>query len=114
MGVHFLLPFRKWQVRNIYEIYSLVKAIKQKKQKTVHNLPIQKHFFVILRHEITKEHKSACSRSILGCKYIGDPDHIISGFNEIHLVEKGDATFTDVAKYYEKALKSAATTIISI
>ncbi len=50
--------------------------------------------------------------SILGCKYIGDPDHIISGFNEIHLVEKGDATFTDVPKYYEKALKSAATTII--
>lgn len=49
---------------------------------------------------------------ILGCEYIGNPAHIISGFNEIHLVEKGDATFTDVAKYYEKALTSAATTII--
>lgn len=50
--------------------------------------------------------------AILSCEYIGNPNHIISGFNEIHLVEKGDATFTDVAKYYEKALTSAATTII--
>ena len=44
--------------------------------------------------------------------YAGDPDHEISGINEIHRVEKGDITFVDHPKYYRKALESAATTII--
>lgn len=45
-------------------------------------------------------------------EYAGDPDHVISGINEIHRVEKGDITFVDHPKYYRKALNSAATTII--
>jgi UDP-3-O-[3-hydroxymyristoyl] glucosamine N-acyltransferase len=45
-------------------------------------------------------------------RFIGDPDFIVSGINEIHMVEKGDLTFVDHPKYYEKALQSAATTII--
>ena len=49
---------------------------------------------------------------ILGCRYIGDPNHLISGLNEIHCVEPGDLTFVDVKKYYNKALGSAATTIL--
>lgn len=44
--------------------------------------------------------------------YIGDDDFVISGINEIHMVEKGDITFVDHPKYYDKALRSAATTII--
>ncbi len=48
----------------------------------------------------------------LGTDYVGDPDFIISGINEIHMVETGDITFVDHPKYYEKVLKSAATTII--
>ncbi len=44
--------------------------------------------------------------------YIGNDDFSISGINEIHMVEKGDITFVDHPKYYEKALQSAATTII--
>lgn len=45
-------------------------------------------------------------------KMIGDPNHIISGLNEIHEVEEGDITFVDHPKYYNKALNSKATTII--
>lgn len=50
--------------------------------------------------------------SIIGCNYIGNPGHEVTGINEIHLVESGDIIFVDHPKYYEKALNSAATTII--
>ncbi|MCK5339091.1 MAG: UDP-3-O-(3-hydroxymyristoyl)glucosamine N-acyltransferase, partial [Bacteroidales bacterium] len=48
----------------------------------------------------------------LNAKYIGDPSHIVSGMNEIHMVEKGDLTFVDHPKYYDMALNSDATTIL--
>ncbi len=48
----------------------------------------------------------------LSAKFDGDPDFIISGINEIHMVEPGDLTFVDHPKYYKKALESKATTII--
>ncbi len=44
--------------------------------------------------------------------FIGHSDFTISGMNEIHMVESGDLTFVDHPKYYNKALNSAATTII--
>ncbi len=50
--------------------------------------------------------------TFLGCEYVGDPNHIISGINEIHMVEAGDLVFVDHPKYYEKALNSKATTIL--
>ncbi len=50
--------------------------------------------------------------SIIKSKYIGADDHIITGFNEIHRVQKGDVVFVDHPKYYDKALNSDATTII--
>jgi UDP-3-O-[3-hydroxymyristoyl] glucosamine N-acyltransferase len=37
---------------------------------------------------------------------------MISGINEIHMVEPGDLVFVDHPKYYQKALNSAATTIL--
>ncbi|MCL4138277.1 UNVERIFIED_CONTAM: hypothetical protein GTU68_064875 [Idotea baltica] len=49
---------------------------------------------------------------LLQCEYIGDPDHLTSGINEIHKVENGDLTFVDIEKYFEKALTSEATTIL--
>jgi UDP-3-O-[3-hydroxymyristoyl] glucosamine N-acyltransferase len=49
---------------------------------------------------------------LLGAKFEGDPNHKVTGINEIHRVETGDLTFVDVAKYYKKALNSAATTIL--
>ncbi len=45
-------------------------------------------------------------------KIMGDPRSMVTGINEIHMVEKGDLTFVDHPKYYEKALNSAATFII--
>jgi UDP-3-O-[3-hydroxymyristoyl] glucosamine N-acyltransferase len=49
---------------------------------------------------------------LIGANYTGDDNFLITGINEIHLVEPGDLTFVDHPKYYDKALKSKATTII--
>jgi UDP-3-O-[3-hydroxymyristoyl] glucosamine N-acyltransferase len=45
-------------------------------------------------------------------KIVGKPDMQVTGINEIHKVEKGDITFVDHPKYYDKALNSEATFII--
>jgi UDP-3-O-[3-hydroxymyristoyl] glucosamine N-acyltransferase len=50
--------------------------------------------------------------ALIGAKMDGDPDFIVAGMNEIHMVEPGDLTFVDHPKYYAKALNSNATTII--
>ncbi len=49
---------------------------------------------------------------MLGARPVGDPDFLVTGMNEIHMVEAGDLTFVDHPKYYSKALNSNATTII--
>ena len=49
---------------------------------------------------------------LIDCEFVGEPNHEIKGFNEIHKVRMGDVVFVDHPKYYEKALNSAATTII--
>lgn len=50
--------------------------------------------------------------AFLQAEFDGAPDFLISGLNEIHMVEPGDVTFVDHPKYYDKALNSRATTII--
>ena len=50
--------------------------------------------------------------SLLEVDFIGDNNFEILGINEIHVVEKGDIVFVDHPKYYDKALNSAATTIL--
>lgn len=50
--------------------------------------------------------------SLIGASFVGDATHIVTGINEIHKVESGDLVFVDHPKYYEKALQSAATTIL--
>lgn len=50
--------------------------------------------------------------ALIGAEYKGSPDHLITGLNEINRVEPGDMMFVDHPKYYDKALKSKATTII--
>ncbi|MCK9202953.1 MAG: UDP-3-O-(3-hydroxymyristoyl)glucosamine N-acyltransferase [Bacteroidales bacterium] len=47
-----------------------------------------------------------------GATMVGDPDFMVTGINEIHVVETGDLTFVDHPKYYSKALNSKATTIL--
>lgn len=48
----------------------------------------------------------------LSCEFVGDPEHLVTGINEIHVVVPGDLVFVDHPKYYQKALNSAATTIL--
>jgi len=50
--------------------------------------------------------------SLLEVEFVGDASFEITGINEIHVVEKGDIVFVDHPKYYDKALNSAATTIL--
>ncbi|CAM3050088.1 UDP-3-O-(3-hydroxymyristoyl)glucosamine N-acyltransferase [Flavobacterium frigoris] len=50
--------------------------------------------------------------AIINCEYVGDANYLVSGMNEIHVVEKGDIVFVDHPKYYDKALNSAATIIL--
>lgn len=50
--------------------------------------------------------------SLLNIDFIGDADFQVLGINEIHVVQPGDIVFVDHPKYYDKALKSAATTIL--
>jgi UDP-3-O-[3-hydroxymyristoyl] glucosamine N-acyltransferase len=49
---------------------------------------------------------------LIDTAFIGDQNFEILGINEIHVVEKGDIVFVDHPKYYDKALNSAATTIL--
>lgn len=48
----------------------------------------------------------------LSCDFVGAADHPVQGINEIHRVRPGDLVFVDHPKYYQKALTSAATTIL--
>lgn len=45
-------------------------------------------------------------------KLIGNEQQLIYGINEIHKVEKGDITFVDAEKYYNKSIHSDATVIL--
>ncbi len=48
----------------------------------------------------------------IGARIIGDDSLMATGINEIHQVQKGDITFVDVKKYFDKSLKSDASIII--
>ncbi|REH48811.1 UDP-3-O-[3-hydroxymyristoyl] glucosamine N-acyltransferase [Tenacibaculum gallaicum] len=50
--------------------------------------------------------------ALLNVEFVGENSFPITGINEIHVVEKGDIVFVDHPKYYDKALNSAATTIL--
>lgn len=45
-------------------------------------------------------------------RILGNDTLVASGINEIHKVRPGDIAFSDVKKYFEKTLKSAATIIL--
>lgn len=49
---------------------------------------------------------------LLAVKYEGDENFEITGFNEIHVVEKGDIVFVDHPKYYDVALNSKASVVL--
>ena len=47
-----------------------------------------------------------------GAQIIGDAQLVATGINEIHKVVAGDIAFSDVKKYFDKTLQSAATVIL--
>jgi UDP-3-O-[3-hydroxymyristoyl] glucosamine N-acyltransferase len=49
---------------------------------------------------------------LINVEFVGDPNFEVLGMNEIHVVENGDIVFVDHPKYYQKALDSAATTVL--
>ena len=49
---------------------------------------------------------------MIGAQILGDQEQLALGINEIHKVRKGDINFSDVEKYFQKSLDSAATIII--
>jgi len=49
---------------------------------------------------------------LINCPFVGNENHEVLGMNEIHVVDPGDIVFVDHPKYYDKALNSAATTIL--
>lgn len=59
-----------------------------------------------------KPHTLKQIAELIGCTYVGADDFSILGMNEIHVVEPGDIVFVDHPKYYDKALKSAATIVL--
>ena len=52
------------------------------------------------------------ARQLQAKQLIGDDSLMATGINEIHKVEPGDIAFSDVKKYFEKTLNSAATVIL--
>jgi UDP-3-O-[3-hydroxymyristoyl] glucosamine N-acyltransferase len=59
-----------------------------------------------------RPHTLAEIAALINANFIGSPDHLVTGINEIHMVVTGDLVFVDHPKYYQKALESAATTIL--
>lgn len=49
---------------------------------------------------------------ILDCDFVGDPDFLVEGLNEIHRAQKGDLIFVDHPKYYDTALDSVASAVL--
>ena len=50
--------------------------------------------------------------SLIDREFVGHPDFLVTGLNEIHKVEEGDLMFVDHPKYYKKALESNASIIL--
>lgn len=48
----------------------------------------------------------------INAELIGNEKTIVTGINEIHKVEKGDLTFVDHPKYYNKVLRSPASVVL--
>ena len=69
------------------------------------------HIEQLLRMKLPQQ-KLKDIAALINCEFDGPADHIITGLNEIHMVEPGDIVFVDHPKYYDKALLSKATTII--
>lgn len=55
---------------------------------------------------------AAALARLIGAEAQGNTERLVTGLNEINRVGEGDLVFVDHEKYYDKALNSAATTIL--
>ncbi len=62
--------------------------------------------------KLTAPQTAAQLAQLIGARVQGATDRYVTGINEINRVEDGDLVFVDHEKYYDKALNSAATTIL--
>ena len=62
--------------------------------------------------KLKKPHTVAEIAKLIDVPFIGNGNQFVTGINEIHRVEIGDLVFVDHPKYYQKAIKSAATIIL--
>lgn len=62
--------------------------------------------------KLTAPQTAAHLAALVGATAKGHTERLVTGLNEINRVEEGDLVFVDHEKYYDKALNSAATTIL--
>lgn len=62
--------------------------------------------------KLPRPHSLSEIASLVGATPVGDSALIVTGINEIHMVEKGDVAFVDHPKYFDKTLQSSATVIL--
>jgi UDP-3-O-[3-hydroxymyristoyl] glucosamine N-acyltransferase len=62
--------------------------------------------------KLTRAHTLSQVSELINAEYAGLPETLITGINEIHMVQQGDLTFVDHPKYYNKVLGSQAGCII--
>ena len=61
---------------------------------------------------LTPPQTAAQLAALIGAEAQGNADRLVTGLNEINRVGEGDLVYVDHPKYYDKALNSAATTIL--
>lgn len=62
--------------------------------------------------KFTKPLTAAQVAELIQANVVGDPNVVVTGLNEIHMVEEGDISFTDHPKYYKKSLMSKASVVL--
>jgi UDP-3-O-[3-hydroxymyristoyl] glucosamine N-acyltransferase len=62
--------------------------------------------------KFSKPQKIKDLAALIGAEVVGAADLVLSGVNELNVIEDGDIGFVDHPKYYEKTLNSKASAII--
>ncbi len=62
--------------------------------------------------KFSKPQKVKDLASLIGAELVGKADLVVTGINELNVIEEGEIGFVDHPKYYEKTLNSKAAVII--
>ena len=75
----------------------------------VFNITKQRYLYDV---KFDKSYTALALAELCHAEVIGDPNHILTGMNEIHKVTVGDLMFVDNEKYFQKSIDSSATAIL--